>query len=36
VYGGDLENYATYEQIQAEPYWLSAAQRARVAGPLRV
>ena len=36
VYGGDLENYATYEQIEAEPYWLSAARRARVAGPLRV
>ena len=36
VYGGDLENYATYEQIQAEPHWLSLPQRARISGPLRL
>ncbi|GGA24593.1 cysteine dioxygenase [Dyella nitratireducens] len=36
VYGGDLEDYATYEQVEAEPYWLSLPQRARIAGPLRL
>jgi len=36
VYGGDLEDYSTYEQVQSEPFWHSQPQRARIAGPLRV
>jgi predicted metal-dependent enzyme (double-stranded beta helix superfamily) len=36
VYGGDLEDYATYEQAGSEPFWHSQPQRARIAGPLRV
>jgi predicted metal-dependent enzyme (double-stranded beta helix superfamily) len=36
VYGGDLEDYAAYEQMSTEPRWLSLPQRARIAGPLRV
>lgn len=36
VYGGDLDDYATYEQVESEPHWLSLPQRARIAGPLRV
>jgi predicted metal-dependent enzyme (double-stranded beta helix superfamily) len=36
VYGGDLNDYATYEQMEAEPFWQSQPQRARIAGPLRV
>jgi predicted metal-dependent enzyme (double-stranded beta helix superfamily) len=36
VYGGDLEDYATYEQAESQPFWHSQPQRARIAGPLRV
>lgn len=36
IYGGDLEDYATYEESLSEPYWQSQPQRARIAGPLRV
>jgi predicted metal-dependent enzyme (double-stranded beta helix superfamily) len=36
IYGGDLEDYATYETSESEPYWQSQPQRARIAGPLRV
>lgn len=36
IYGGDLEDYATYEASESEPYWQSQSQRARIAGPLRV
>jgi predicted metal-dependent enzyme (double-stranded beta helix superfamily) len=36
VYGGDLEDYATYEQVESEALWRKQAQRARIAGPLRV
>jgi len=36
VYGGDLEDYATYEPAQSEALWQSQPQRARIAGPLRI
>ncbi|RDS82826.1 cysteine dioxygenase [Dyella monticola] len=36
VYGGDLDDYASYAQTQSEPFWRGAPQRARIAGPLRV
>ena len=36
IYGGDLDDYATYETSESEPYWQSQPQRARIAGPLRV
>ncbi|HTC27573.1 cysteine dioxygenase family protein [Dyella sp.] len=36
IYGGDLDDYATYEESESEPYWQSQPQRARIAGPLRV
>jgi predicted metal-dependent enzyme (double-stranded beta helix superfamily) len=36
VYGGDLEDYATYEHAGSEPFRHSQPQRARIAGPLRV
>jgi predicted metal-dependent enzyme (double-stranded beta helix superfamily) len=36
VYGGDLDDYTTYEQTEVEPFWQSQPQRARIAGPLRV
>jgi predicted metal-dependent enzyme (double-stranded beta helix superfamily) len=36
IYGGDLEDYATYEASDSEPHWQSQPQRARIAGPLRV
>jgi predicted metal-dependent enzyme (double-stranded beta helix superfamily) len=36
IYGGDLDDYATYEQSESEPFWKSQPQRARIAGPLRV
>jgi predicted metal-dependent enzyme (double-stranded beta helix superfamily) len=36
VYGGDLDDYATYEQVESEPFWQRQLQRARIAGPLRV
>jgi predicted metal-dependent enzyme (double-stranded beta helix superfamily) len=36
IYGGDLEDYATYETSESEPYCQSQPQRARIAGPLRV
>ncbi|GLQ52621.1 cysteine dioxygenase family protein [Dyella flava] len=36
VYGGDLEDYSTYEQVESEPFWHNQPQRARIAGPLRV
>jgi predicted metal-dependent enzyme (double-stranded beta helix superfamily) len=36
IYGGDLDDYATYEQAEAEPFWQGQIQRARIAGPLRV
>jgi predicted metal-dependent enzyme (double-stranded beta helix superfamily) len=36
IYGGDLEDYATYTQAASQDSWQSQAQRARIAGPLRV
>jgi predicted metal-dependent enzyme (double-stranded beta helix superfamily) len=36
IYGGDLEDYATYEPSASEPFWQSQPQRASIAGPLRV
>ena len=36
IYGGDLEDYATYEPSETEQHWQSLPQRARIAGPLRV
>jgi predicted metal-dependent enzyme (double-stranded beta helix superfamily) len=36
IYGGDLEDYATYEETESEPHWRSQPQRARIAGPLSV
>jgi predicted metal-dependent enzyme (double-stranded beta helix superfamily) len=36
VYGGDLNDYAAYEPVSAEPFWQAQPQRARIAGPLRV
>ncbi|GAB2586404.1 cysteine dioxygenase family protein [Dyella jejuensis] len=36
VYGGDLEDYTTYEQAASAPAWQGLPQRARIAGQLRV
>ena len=36
VYGGDLDDYSTYEQAEADATWLSQPQRATIAGPLHV
>ncbi|QAU23058.1 cysteine dioxygenase [Dyella sp. M7H15-1] len=36
VYGGDLEDYSTYELAGSERFRHSQPQRARIAGPLRV
>jgi predicted metal-dependent enzyme (double-stranded beta helix superfamily) len=36
IYGGDLDDYFTYEQAETESRWQSQSQRARIAGPLRV
>lgn len=36
VYGGDLEDYTSYERVESGSFWQSLPQRARIVGPLRV